>query len=182
MTNRHKVILDLCSGTGNWSEPYVKANYTVKRYELRGGNDVRLFKKPAERIHGILAAPPCQHFSSAGAQYWEAKGNKALLDGLSIVDACFRIIFACSPRWWALENPPGRLREYLGGPQLIFNPCDYGATYTKRTLLWGNFNMPIKTPRIPIEFCPGWGKGSNRPALRAATSPEFAHAFFEANP
>lgn len=30
MLNSHKIILDLCGGTGSWSKPYKDAGYTVK--------------------------------------------------------------------------------------------------------------------------------------------------------
>lgn len=131
-----KIILDLCGGTGSWSKPYREAGYKVQVIDLERGDDVRLYIPP-RRVYGILAAPPCTHFSASGARWWAEKGNLALAEGLSVVDACLRIIYQAKPKFWALENPVGRLTHYLGKPKLIFNPCDYGDPYTKKTCLWG---------------------------------------------
>lgn len=181
--NRDKIILDLCGGTGSWSKPYRDAGYDVRLVTLP--DDVRLVKKPKDRIYGILAAPPCTEFAVSGARWWMEKGIEPLLKGLSVSDACLRVIMVCSPMaFWCLENPVGRLKNYIGEPVMYFNPCDYGDPYTKKTALWGNFNIPKKNPIEPTE-------GSrmhlippceNRQELRSITPPGFAQAFFEANP
>ena len=176
-----KIILDLCGGTGAWSKPYADAGYDVRIIDLP--DDVRLLEFPKDRVHGILAAPPCTHFSSSGARWWKDKGVPPLLDGLSIVDACLRVVLQSEPFWWALENPVGRLSSYLGPPDMIFNPCDYGDPYTKRTCLWGQFFNPVRTPVEPIEgskmhLLP---PSADRWKLRSVTPPGFARAFFEAN-
>src|SRR5262249_2600163 len=108
-----------------------------------------------------------------------------ILGGLSVVDACLRLVSVCEPQWWALENPIGTLRRWLGPPTMYFNPCDYGDPWTKRTCLWGKFTPPIKTPVPATEFW-GWrklgGKSERTKRLRSMTPPGFAKAFFEANP
>lgn len=177
-----KIILDLCGGTGSWAKPYQEAGYDVRTITLP--LDIRLVKLPQEKIHGILAAPPCTHFSVSGARWWQAKGDIALLDGLSVVDACLRIIFLCKPLFWALENPIGRLKHYIGEPKMYFNPCDFGDPYTKKTALWGKFTIPIKNPvpategsklhRLP--------PSPERAMLRSITPQGFAKAFFNSNP
>ena len=176
------MILDLCAGTGAWGKPYRENGYDVRNITLPN-QDVRLFQVPREKVQGVLAAPPCTHLSSSGARWWKDKGENALLEALALVDACLRIIVACSPSWWALENPVGRLRHYLGPPKLIFNPCDYGDPWTKKTCLWGNFEMPEKNPIKPslgsrLHRLP---PSTDRGELRAVTPPRFAQAFFEAN-
>jgi len=197
-----KTILDLCGGTGAWSRPYVEANYDVRIIDIRNGQDVRLYKPP-KNVHGILAAPPCTHFAVSGARWWKGKGEQALLDGLSLVDACLRIIMVSKPKWWALENPVGRLSYFLGRPRLVFQPYEYGDPWTKKTCVWGEFNIPKKNPVKPIgqwtgrsdtlglvdhfEYLPpDWvhklPPSPNRPVLRSITPPGFARAFFEANP
>lgn len=183
------IILDLCGGTGSWSKPYTEAGYDVRIITLPE-NDVRLFEVPEGRIHGILAAPPCDHFSGSGAQYWPEKDSDGrTLSALSVVDACIRIIFACRPDWWVLENPVGRLRRWLGSPVMSFHPYEYGDAYTKKTLLWGNFTMPTMHPVSPEKVCSegSWlmklgGKSNRTKQLRSITPPGFARAFFEANP
>ncbi len=153
--------------------------------------DVRTYHPP-ENVYGILAAPPCTHFAGSGARWWKAKGQEKLLEGLAIVDACMRIILISKPVFWALENPVGRLVHYLGKPKMYFNPCDFGDAYTKKTCLWGNFNIPKQNPVEPIfitragkRYSPiaarTGGKSAKTKELRSITPPGFAKAFFNSN-
>lgn len=189
-----RIILDLCSGTGSWSKPYQdNKRYDVKLVTLPEF-DVREYSPP-KRVYGILAAPPCTHFTNSGAQYWAEKdADGRTLADLEIVTACLRIIIQCKPKFWALENPVGRLGKWMGKPRIYFNPCDYGDPYTKKTCLWGNFNIPEKSPVEPefviaangdryskIHWSTG-GKSDKTKELRSITPPGFAKAFMEANP
>lgn len=196
MKDCDKIILDLCGGSGAWSEPYVNAGYDVKLIDITNGHDVRLFKKQEESIYGIFSAPPCTHLSLAGAIYWKKKGEAALLEALSVVDACLRIVQTHNPQFWVLENPVGRLIHYLGEPKMRFHPCDYGDPYRKCTLLWGKFNPPGKWfPTKPIK-CTSTSYSideynikilkrpinkKNRTMIRSITPSGFANAFFEVN-
>jgi site-specific DNA-cytosine methylase len=131
-----KTLLSLCDYTGNWSRPYSRAGYRVIVIDLKNGDDVRLMEHINVPIHGILAAPPCTAFTTSGAQYWKKKDRSGeTLEGIAIVDACLRAVALYQPNFWALENPVGRLRRWLGPPTFTFNPCDFGDPYTKRTLL-----------------------------------------------
>lgn len=109
-----------------------------------------------------------------------------MIDGLSIVDACLRLVAVCEPQWWALENPVGKLSRYLGAPRMWFDPCDYGDPYTKRTGLWGNFNEPVRNPVPATEGSKMWsrygGSSTATKNARSVTPAGFARAFFEANP
>lgn len=178
---RPQLILSLCDYTGNWSRPYEEADYEVIRIDLAHGQDVRLLTLPDKPVHGILAAPPCTVFANSGARW--PRTDQEMRDGLSVVDACCRLILAARPVWWALENPHGKLSRYLGPPRLTFQPNDYGDDYTKFTCLWGEFNTPIRTP-VPatagskMHLLP---PSEDRAALRSETPMGFAQAFFEAN-
>jgi len=179
-----KIILDLCGGTGAWSNPYKDAGYDVRLVTLPD-NDVRLFKPP-NNVYGILAAPPCTVFSLAGN--WVKRTDAEMIEALSIVDACIRIIYKSKPKFWALENPVGKLKRYLGEPVLRFHPCDYGDAYFKRTCLWGNFKVPkknpIECPKIPYSKTPIGrlgGKSERTKMLRSITPQGFAKAFYEVN-
>lgn len=206
MENKEKIILDLCGGTGSWSRPYKEAGYDVRLITLPE-YDVRTYEPP-EGVYGILAAPPCTEFSVLNCKA-EARERKPE-EGLKIVIACLRIIQQCNPKWWALENPVGYLREYMGRPSMTFQPWEYGDPWTKRTDIWGTFNPPQKQYRrwedvpdkIPLYTRPGREKPNfaylhksahkDIPQLafadpqtdadfRAITPPGFAKAFFEAN-
>lgn len=178
-----RIILDLCGGTGTWSRPYKEAGYDVHNI-TSPDYDVRLFRPPRKPVQGVLCAPPCTHLSGSGARWWEIKGENPLLEALSIVDACLRIVTVTEPEWWCLENPVGRLVHYLGPSVMTFNPSDYGDPYTKRTCLWGKFNHPVKRPVFPLlgsamHVLP---PSKDRAMLRSMTPSGFARAFFEANP
>jgi hypothetical protein len=101
-----------------------------------------------------------------------------------VVSACLRLVVACRPAWWALENPIGRLRRWLGPPAFCFDPTDYGDPWTKRTLLWGHFKPPLSwsVPVAGDDRIHRMGPGPERSARRSVLSPGFARAFFEANP
>lgn len=194
MRNDKKIILDLCGGTGSWSKPYKDAGYDVRVITFPEF-DVRNFSPPSN-IYGILAAPPCTDFTVSGAQYWTTKDlDGRTIDSMSIVMACLMIIAKCQPKFWAFENPVGRLPRWIGKYRMTFNPCDYGDPYTKKTCLWGNFNEPIKNPVEPI-FIIDKGKGNKRYSpihwstggksertkeRRSITPQGFANAFFKAN-
>ena len=188
-----KTILSLCDFSGNWAKPYADAGYNVKLVDIKTTGDLRLLKfDQFGSVHGILAAPPCTHFAVSGARWWAEKGESALLEGLSVVDACLRIVTITRPRWWVLENPVGRLRDYLGPPLHTFDPCDYGDPYTKRTQLWGQFTPPLPLfigEDRSVEPTEGskmhrlyGGKSERTKTMRSMTPAGFANAFFTANP
>lgn len=185
------VILDLCGGTGSWSRPYRELGYEVlivdPGSDVPGAilEDVRLWAPPRGlKVQGVLAAPPCTHLSGSGARWWADKGVDALLDALSVVDACLRIVQRVEPQWWALENPVGRLSRYLGAPRDTFHPWHYGDPTTKRTCLWGSYEMPARTPVEPVLGGVVWrmSPGPQRARMRSMTPAGFADAFARANP
>lgn len=194
-----KIILDLCGGTGSWSKPYKDAGYDVRVITLPD-NDVFNFTPP-ENVYGILAAPTCTQFSLARTT---AKAPRDLRGGMRLVNRCLWIIHECRYRgtlkFWALENPVGYLRQFLGKPPLTWQPCDYGDQHTKKTDLWGYYNFPKKNPveltPEQIKACsinnrelPTIPKGYKMPgdigsqAIRRSITPQgFANAFYRANP
>lgn len=183
---RHRTILSLCDASGVWSRPYAEAGYDVRRFDLQDGTDIRHLEYPGP-VHGILAAPPCTVFSKAGL--WRERSPEELLEGLSVVDACLRLVAVCRPSWWALENPAGRLRRYLGPPRFRFDPCDYGDPWTKGTYLWGVFAEPMPDGLWvgARSVHPSQGDRTTRltgtdKAQRSKTPEGFARAFFACNP
>lgn len=188
---KDRVILSLCDYTGNWSQPYTDAGYEVIKVDIRAGGDVRLHKFPG-KVHGIIAQPPCTHFAGSGARWWKSKGEEAILDGLQVVDACLRAVAVCSPEWWVLENPVGRLKDWIGPYRINFQPHEYAGyaddpnaeAYTKRTCLWGDFQIPQKMDvgNQLGSIMHKIGPSENRGSERSITPKGFARAFFLANP
>lgn len=195
-----KIILDLCGGTGCWSRPYRDAGYDVRLITLPD-YDVRNYIPPKD-VYGVLAAPPCTHFSTAGSQYWREKDLTGLTDdALSIVFACLEIIKQSKPVFWALENPKGRLTRWLGRPTYIFNQSDFGAPYVKPTYLWGHFNTLLTigpvTPKSELKRFDSLSSKElyqlpdgydykhidhcKRAAQRSIYPPAFVESFFLAN-
>lgn len=187
-----RLILSLCDFSGTWSQPYLDAGYDVFRTDLKHGEDVRLMNFPDKPVYGLLAAPPCTKFARSGNR-WE-RTEQDMLDALSVVDACLRLAAVTDPVFWALENPVGKLKHYLGPPKWYFDPCDYGDPYTKKTCLWGKFTVPALVNRVePIRVPKGHHSidhfirskddhpGEDRASRRSVTPEGFARAFFEVN-
>lgn len=135
-----RIILDLCGGTGAWSQPYKDAAYDVRVITLPE-YDVRTYKPP-ESVYGVLAAPPCTEFSMARNRYPDIPRN--YVRGMELVSACMRIILQCNPVFWALENPIGHLSKFLGKQDYRFEPWWFDEPWSKRTALWGKFNKPSR--------------------------------------
>ena len=164
---------------------------------------------PPYEVYGILAAPPCTEFSVLNCV---AENRHRDFDkGMEIVEACLNIIKSTKCQWWALENPRGHLRHFLGKPKFTFQPWEYGDPWTKATDIWGNFNIPEKLYKkwedVPNKLPLYTRKGREKPnfaflhksawkqipqlswhhqpetdaEFRAMTPPGFAWAFYEAN-
>lgn len=200
MDSREKIILDLCGGTGAWSRPYREAGYDVRLITLPE-NDVCTYTPP-NNVYGILAAPPCTEFSLA-------KGGRSrdFAAGVEVMSACLRIVWECRQRnklaFWALENPVGFMRQFLGRPHFTYEHWQYGDMQIKPTDIWGYFREPTPTvkerPELLTVMYPngrtqgrGWSSpkappeyadmGLDRAAIRAITPAGFAQAFYRANP
>lgn len=147
--------------------------------------DVRLYRVLGGPVHGVLAAPPCTMFCRMRMCRGEPTAWQ-FREALSVVDACLRVVVATKPKWWALENPQGYLKRWLGEPQFKFDPCEYGDPWTKRTWLWGRFVPPNKSrvlARAPLIHRKAGRRGTAATdAENSVTPPGFARAFFEANP
>ncbi len=222
----NRLIVSLFDYTGEWAKPYIEAGYPVMLWDYKcEGCILQHFSWLCIRIdeaieagyipYGILSAPPCTDFSSAGAQYWPKKDSKEADEPYApwtiteYSEALVMIVIELKARYpwvfWVIENPPGRLEQRV--PELkpyrkmMFSPFHYGDAYTKKTILWGEFNtnlarndvapnlVPIKAggtkkPRVymgsDLWAKTGGGSEKNR-ALRSKTPAGFATAFFNAN-
>lgn len=137
-----KKILHLCADIGSDSWFYDNSN----EYEvIKVGKDIGVENfNPPENVYGVIANPVCTEFSFAKWANNKGKGNTE--EGMFLVNHCLRIIKQCNPQFWVIENPAtGRLKEFLGDPRLSYQPYEYGSPWTKKTSLWGDFNIPPKT-------------------------------------
>lgn len=160
--NSQSIILDLCGGTGGWSRPYADAGYKVIIVDpIADSGEVQEFSPP-QNVHGVLAAPPCTEFSVSGARWWAEKDRERpllLSEALETLKHCYRIITEAQPKWWALENPVGRVTRWIGKPRWKFDPWEFGDPWQKRTCIWGDHVIPAKSP---IKWPPNDERGMER--------------------
>lgn len=149
--------------------------------------------------YGIIAAPPCTHFSIACNRLWDTKDKDGrTIDGLAVLIACLRIIAKSNPKFWVIENPVGRMKRFMGKADYSFQFTDFGFPCKKKSLLWGNFNHPVKQQHdyeriFKLEEIDYKMKElyntqgitetdhSRRAAVRSITPKGFAKAFYELN-
>lgn len=206
-----KLIVSLCDHTGNWPKYYSEARdengepiYECVCVDLQGGAgpemDVLTFE-PTRQPYGVLAAPPCTFFASSGARWFNdptRRPESGLLNAIAIVNACVRIGKMASD-WWALENPIGTIASKcpnVGPKRMVFDPFQYAGfapdpekeAYSKRTVLYGSFNIRLPLNKVRITHEQGSSPihraapSADRANFRSATPLGFAKAFFIANP
>ena len=135
MVNK-KIILHLCAGVGSDSKPYRDHGYDVCLVDKKIGVENYA---PPQNVHGVIANPPCTEFSIA--KCYRRNPEK----GMFLVQKCLEIIELCSPTFWVMENPAtGKLKDFLGAPLMVYQPWEFGSPWTKKTALWGEFNVPRK--------------------------------------
>jgi hypothetical protein len=151
---KQRVILDLCSGLGGWTEAFVQDEWVVVRVENNPALQYVPFTleldvlKWEEWIGGIpapeivVASPPCREFSDAcdAPKSIARRAGKPYEPNMEVMKACLDIIDYLKPKYWVLEN--------VRGSQEHFFPI-IGARRQKISsfYLWGNF---------PLIAMPGW--------------------------
>ena len=113
-------------------------NYEV----IKIGKDIGVENyNPPKNVYGIISNPVCTEFSIAKGFHIDGDLRK----GMFLVNHCLRIIKECNPTFWVIENPAtGKLKDFLGEPDFIYQPWEFGSHWTKKTALWGKFNKPNK--------------------------------------
>lgn len=194
-----RLIISLYDYTGAWAQPYIDAGYPVRLWDykvegdiLEGDNFERLTTEYKDYIYAFLSATPCTDFAVSGARWWEEKDKdtERIDTSIALAEAVLIGSQACPDiKFWALENPVGRLEklipEFKQYRKLMFDPCDYGDPYTKKTVLWGTFNPNLpKNPVLPLygSLMHSIPPSEKRQEIRSATPAGFAKAFFLANP
>jgi hypothetical protein len=213
VNNGQRVILSLFDATGEWAQPWLDAGYDVRAIDMKRDDldimdidygwlrDVGFLD--GEGIWGILAACPCQKFTNTNRRDFRPGTERPVNEGgadmigfthssVDLVEHTLAIIEFLQPRFWALENPLGRIQDITGAPtgRLSFNPNNYGDPYTKKTVLHGNFNANLPLANVdPREEFGGQGTKMHKlgsrdeldGGLRSVTPKGFAYSFFMAN-
>lgn len=131
----------MCADTGSDTKPYADdPDYEVILIGSKIGVENY---HPPKNVYGIIANPVCLEFSTA------RKGGRArdINKGMGIVLECMRIIDEAEKdgnlKFWVIENPAkGRLKDLMETPRYQYEPWWYGSPWTKKTALWGKFNIP----------------------------------------
>lgn len=191
--NSDKVVLSLFDTSGEWSQPWVDAGYQVHRFDIQDGMDINDFsveylteKLGIERADIIIAAPPCTDFSISGAHAWKKKDADGRTEAsVDLVRQTLATVEFFKPSSWAMENPVGRIQKLTGLPKaaMSFQPNNFGDPYTKRTLLWGDFNTELPLANVePVDGSKMTTKLSGRDKYERSLTPKgFAYSFFMAN-
>lgn len=188
------IVISCFDKTTNMVKPWANAGYTCycvdiqhQPGEVKNGNiikvgvDILEWLPPREPIVFAAFFPPCTNVAVSGARWFKDKGIGALIKALKLFEVSIKIAeWAGAP--YIIENPVSTISTYWRKPDYIFDPCDYGDPYTKKTCLWaGNgFIMPPKNRVDPVlgskmHMLP---PSINRTDKRAETPMGFASAVF----
>jgi len=189
---RNLLALFEVSGIGSW--PYRRAGWNVVQVDIQAGIDILEWdyrQYSFDYFSGLIAYPPCTAYASSGARWWAEKDESGETDYYdSLVYKALEIVEYFRPglKFWYFENPVGRIYKRI--PELkkyrlmSFNPCEFGDPYTKKTVLYGEFNPFLVRHHVnPIEgskmhLIP---PGPDRQNIRSATPAGFAEAFYISN-
>ena len=181
-----KLVIDLCSGYGTLSQAFKDAGWEVITVDCDENFDptmvLDITSMPAIHLTKLIndmskrrdlkaykeivliASPPCERFSVANHD-WPRKGIREAFD---LVGACLDLVVELKMypnfRFWALENPRGRLRWFLGKPRDTIRLADYGMPYQKLTDIWGNipFQMLLQSKPHTMYLRPHKKDGSGK--------------------
>lgn len=99
-----QLVLSLFPGVGLLDRAFEDSGFCVVRGpDTIFGGDVRKFFPPARHFAGVIGGPPCQNFSTVNR-------NRDAAAGMELVREYLRIVTACDPEWWLMENVPGSPR------------------------------------------------------------------------
>jgi len=149
-------MLDLFSGLGGASQPFLDHDWEVLRVEnnpllsevpyttmMNIMHYDFLLLKEADGIDLIWASPPCLEFSNAfsAPKPTARREGKEFEADLSLMLKAKEIIDFAKPNYWVIENVVGAIKDFtphLGAPRQIIGPF----------VLWGNFPYLI----VPDDF------------------------------
>ncbi|HSW61733.1 MAG TPA: hypothetical protein VLH56_00200 [Dissulfurispiraceae bacterium] len=151
---------------------------------IRVGADMLDWLPPKGNIVFAAFCPPCTDIAVSGAKWFRDKGLGRLIRSLTLFKRSVDLAELIGAPY-LIENPVSTVSSYWRPPDHIFDPCDYGDPWTKRTCLWtgGGFVMPPKNRVEPtrgskMHLMP---PSEERANLRSQTPEGFAKAVYAAN-
>lgn len=190
-----KKAMVLFEQSGVFANLLKNEGYEVILCDLELGIDILTFDyKQYKDVDIIIAHPPCTEFAVSGARWWKGKAPELLKMAIRLVEKTIEIIEYHKPRVFFIENPVGRIEakcpKIRSWGKWLFNPNEFAGwssdedAYTKKTVLYGRFNIPQKKVLPPVLGSKTWSMGWRTPEiqrLRSVTALGFAKAFVKAN-
>jgi hypothetical protein len=154
-------VLELFSGSGSIKKVCEEKGYECISLDLKGADiNIDILKWdyinafPVGYFDYIHASPPCHTFSNL-RRGWIGRTikefgdiiitheilDKDMIDkGLPLLRKAQDIIFHFEPTYWTIENPQGKMKNFMNGiPHYIIDYCMYSDWgYRKRTYFWTN--------------------------------------------
>lgn len=141
-----KTLLSLFDYSGTWSDPFRASGWDVIQWDIKLDDfmDVKNIDSAEqalelfESVDGILAAPPCDHFTKSCAQWWPMKDadgrTAAAIELVRQVQKLADLFTPTDPEFedgffWVVENPVGRIPSLFPefGQGLFFQPHEYAG-------------------------------------------------------
>lgn len=186
-------IVSLFDRSHNILKPWRINGFECEAYDIENAlekdgikhNKINILDVDSISADFVIAFPPCTDFASSGARLWKEKGEpdlsllyktKVLASGIPLV----------------IENPIGRMSNYIGKADLICHPYEFSGytenqddCYMKKTCLW-----VFNGAKVPKKFIwknhkgvdENWvRKKSSKDFKRSLTSLGMAFAIYESN-
>lgn len=118
----------------------------------------------------LIAFPPCDHLSKAGAAHWK-KPHKQILQQQSL--AFVKELMNLPIQFIAIENPVGKINTAIRKPDQKIQPYQFGHPYTKETCLWLKNLPPLSFTNV-VEPVANWVKPGNIRKRKFSDVPEGA--------
>jgi hypothetical protein len=192
-----KTVISCFDYSTNMILPWAEAGYTCYCVDIQHpagsskegniikvGADMLSWMPPRGEIAFAAFFPPCTHVAVSGARWFKDKGIGALIQTLKLFEVSVKLAeWTGAP--YLIENPVSTISTYWRKPDYMFDPCDYGEPYTKKTCLWtgGGFQMPFKNRVEPTlgSKMHLMAPSPDRANRRSETPMGFAKSVFEAN-
>lgn len=147
-------ILIACERSGIVRDAFNRAGHEAWSCDLRphmwGGRHLRF--DVTEMLHlgwdMMIAHPPCQYMSYAGARWWKTPGWR---DEQQKALNLFYILLNAPIEKIAIENPRGLPSRYIRKPDDCVQPYEFGHHVSKRTYLWLKNLPPLMKTLIDLE-------------------------------